>query len=313
MKIAESARPTPAEPTGLVRARLPSSKIREAHLDKLAIVYVRQSSPQQVLENRESTARQYALADYAHVLGWPTERVIVIDEDQGQSGTRADNRSGYQRLLAEVTLDHVGIVLGLEMSRLARSSKDWHHLLELCAIFGALLADQDGVYDPGDPNDRMLLGLKGTMSEVELHTMRNRLDRGRMNKAQRGEMFHGVPMGYVILPNGEVAFDPDEQARSRGAVGLRQVRRDRHHLRTDARPGTQAHRAAGPSADRPQEGRTGLASSVIADAVPTAASSHLRGRLCLRATSLRSQGQILRVQEPGQKVEVEGGVESAHP
>lgn len=194
--------------------RLASSKIRDAHLDKLAIVYVRQSSPQQVLENRESTARQYALADYAKVLGWPAERVIVIDEDQGQSGARADNRSGYQRLLAEVTLDHVGLVLGLEMSRLARSNKDWHHLLELCAIFGALLADQDGVYDPGDPNDRMLLGLKGTMSEVELHTMRNRLIRGRDNKAARGEMFHGVPMGYVILPNGQVAFDPDEQARS---------------------------------------------------------------------------------------------------
>jgi DNA invertase Pin-like site-specific DNA recombinase len=215
MKTAESSRPAASEPaTSLARARLSSSKIRATHLDKLAIVYVRQSSPQQVLENRESTARQYALADFAQLLGWPAERVIVIDEDQGQSGTRADNRSGYQRLLAEVTLDHVGIVLGLEMSRLARSSKDWHHLLELCAIFGALLADQDGVYDPGDPNDRMLLGLKGTMSEVELHTMRNRLDRGRMNKAQRGEMFHGVPMGYVILPNDEVAFDPDEQARA---------------------------------------------------------------------------------------------------
>src|SRR5438132_4649023 len=214
MKTAESSRLASPKPlTSLGRARPTSSKIRDAHLDKLAIVYVRQSSPQQVLENRESTARQYALADYAQLLGWPGERVIVIDEDQGQSGTRADNRSGYQRLLAEVTLDHVGIVLGLEMSRLARSSKDWHHLLELCAIFGALLADQDGVYDPADPNDRMLLGLKGTMSEVELHTMRNRLDRGRMNKAQRGEMFHGVPMGYVILANGEVAFDPDEQAR----------------------------------------------------------------------------------------------------
>jgi DNA invertase Pin-like site-specific DNA recombinase len=194
--------------------RLTSAKIRDLHLDKLAIVYVRQSSPQQVLENRESTARQYALADFARLLGWPTERVVVIDEDQGQSGARAENRSGYQRLLAEVTLDHVGIVLGLEMSRLARSNKDWHHLLELCAIFGALLGDQDGVYDPSDPNDRMLLGLKGTMSEVELHTMRNRLIRGRDNKAQRGEMFHGVPMGYVILPNGEVAFDPDEQART---------------------------------------------------------------------------------------------------
>jgi DNA invertase Pin-like site-specific DNA recombinase len=215
MKTTESPRQASPEPrASLGRARLTSSKIRDAHLDKLAIVYVRQSSAQQVLENRESTARQYALADYAQVLGWPAERVIVIDEDQGQSGARADNRSGYQRLLAEVTLDHVGIVLGLEMSRLARSSKDWHHLLELCAIFGSLLADQDGVYDPSDPNDRMLLGLKGTMSEVELHTMRNRLIRGRDNKAQRGEMFHGVPMGYVILPNGAVAFDPDEQARS---------------------------------------------------------------------------------------------------
>jgi DNA invertase Pin-like site-specific DNA recombinase len=216
MKSAELTRPpaTTPGPGGVAKVRLTSSKICDSHLDKLAIVYVRQSSPQQVLENRESTARQYALADYAQVLGWPAERVVVIDEDQGQSGTRADNRSGYQRLLAEVTLDHVGIVLGLEMSRLARSSKDWHHLLELCAIFSALLADQDGVYDPGDPNDRMLLGLKGTMSEVELHTMRNRLNRGRDNKAQRGEMFHGIPMGYVILPNGEVAFDPDEQARS---------------------------------------------------------------------------------------------------
>jgi DNA invertase Pin-like site-specific DNA recombinase len=195
-------------------AKLSSSKIRDVHVNKLAIVYVRQSSPQQVLENRESTARQYALADYAQLLGWSAERVVVIDEDQGRSGVRAENRSGYQRLLTEVTLEHVGIVLGLEMSRLARSNKDWHHLLELCAIFGALLADQDGVYDPSDPNDRMLLGLKGTMSEVELHTMRNRLIRGRDNKAQRGEMFHGVPMGYVILPNGEVALDPDEQARS---------------------------------------------------------------------------------------------------
>ena len=163
MKTAEPSRPASSEPLRLVKVRLTSAKIRDAHLDKLAIVYVRQSSPQQVLENRESTARQYALAEYAQVLGWPAERVLVIDEDQGQSGTRADNRSGYQRLLAEVTLDHVGLVLGLEMSRLARSSKDWHHLLELCAIFGALLADQDGLYDPGDPNDRLRLGLKSSL------------------------------------------------------------------------------------------------------------------------------------------------------
>jgi DNA invertase Pin-like site-specific DNA recombinase len=152
-----------AEPLELRVNSLPvrrSSKVRPEHWRKLALVYVRQSSPQQILENRESTERQYALADFAQELGWPAAQVLVIDEDQGRSGASAEQRSGFQRLLAEVTLDHVGIVLGLEMSRLARSSKDWHHLLELCAIFGTLLADQDGVYDPSDPNDRLLLGLK---------------------------------------------------------------------------------------------------------------------------------------------------------
>jgi DNA invertase Pin-like site-specific DNA recombinase len=177
-------------------------------------VYIRQSTLQQVLENRESTARQYALAQYAQTLGWPTDRVLVIDEDQGHSGQHAEHRAGFQRVLAEVTMGHVGLVLGLEMSRFARSSRDWHQLFELCGIFGTLLADQEGIYDANDPNDRLLLGLKGIMSEVELQTMRNRLDRGRFNKAQRGELFHSVPMGYVLLPSGEVAFDPDEQART---------------------------------------------------------------------------------------------------
>jgi DNA invertase Pin-like site-specific DNA recombinase len=175
---------------------------------------VRQSSPQQVLEHGESKARQYALADDAVALGWSTPRVLVIDEDQGQSGKSAADRSGFQRLLTEVTLDHVGLVLGLEMSRLARSSVDWHHLIETCALFGTLLGDQDGLYDAHDPNDRLLLGLKGIMSEMELHIMRNRLERGRDNKARRGELFHGVPMGYVLLPTGERDFDPDEQARA---------------------------------------------------------------------------------------------------
>lgn len=202
---------TSTSPSVGLRAR---SKITQSHLDKMAIVYVRQSSPHQVANNRESRARQYALVDLAKALGWPAERMLLIDDDQGQSGTRADNRSGFQQVLAEVTLDHVGIVLSLEMSRLARSCKDWHHLLEVCAVFGGLLADQDGVYDANDPNDRLLLGLKGTMSEVELHTMRNRLERGRLNKAQRGELFSSVPLGYVLLPSGAVAFDPDEQARS---------------------------------------------------------------------------------------------------
>jgi DNA invertase Pin-like site-specific DNA recombinase len=189
------------------------AKIRLAHLERLAFVYVRQSSPKQVLENRESTARQYAFADQAVAFGWPRERVVTIDEDLGKTARTVDGRSGFQRLVTEVTLNHVGLVLGLELSRLARSSKDWHAFFEMCAVFGTLIADEDGVYDANDPNDRLLLGLKGIMSEMELHIMRNRLDRGRLNKAQRGEMFHGVPLGYVILPNGEVEFDPDEQAR----------------------------------------------------------------------------------------------------
>jgi DNA invertase Pin-like site-specific DNA recombinase len=197
---------------------LRSPKIRERHLDRLAIVYVRQSTPHQVRENRESRDRQYALLDHAIALGWPRDRVIVIDEDQGQSGRSAADRSGFQRLLAEVTMGHVGLVLGLEMSRLARSSADWHRLLEMCALCGSLLADQDGIYDPTDPNDRLLLGLKGTLSEAEMFTLRNRLERGRQNKAARGELFNGVPMGYVQLASGEVVLDPDEQVR--GVVRL---------------------------------------------------------------------------------------------
>lgn len=195
-------------------ASLHCSKILAAHQEKLAIVYVRQSSPRQVLENRESTARQYAFGDQAVAWGWPRERVLTIDEDLGKSGRTAEGRSGFQRLVTEVTLNHVGLVLGLEMSRLARSSKDWHAFFEMCAIFGTLIADEDGIYDGNDPNDRLLLGLKGIMSEMELHVMRNRLNRGRDHKAQRGELFHSVPMGYVILPTGAVDYDPDEQARS---------------------------------------------------------------------------------------------------
>ena len=192
---------------------LRSSKILELHLDRLAIVYVRQSDPQQVLNHRESRERQYALADHAVALGWPRDRVIVIDDDQGQSGRTADQRCGFQRLLAEVTMEHVGLILGIEMSRIARNNKDWHNLLEMCAIFRTILSDEDGVYDPQDTNDRLLLGLKGTISEFELVTMRNRLERGRLHKAQRGELFHRVPTGYVKLSTERVEMDPDEQVR----------------------------------------------------------------------------------------------------
>ena len=193
---------------------LESAKITHTHRAKLAVVYVRQSTPQQVVENRESLDRQYGLADYARALGWPAERILVIDEDLGFSGRTAEARLGFQRLLAEVSMDHVGLVLGLEMSRLSRSCKDWHHLLEVCGIFGALLADQDGVYDPSDPDDRLLLGLKGQISELELHTIRTRLERGKLNKARRGELITNAPIGYVKTPAGGLVHDPDDQARA---------------------------------------------------------------------------------------------------
>jgi DNA invertase Pin-like site-specific DNA recombinase len=216
MKTVEKvAGPTP-EPTLHLPswARLGSPKIQQTHLERLSAVYLRQSSPQQVLENRESTARQYALADLAVVLGWPRERGLIIDEDLGKSGRSTECRSGFQRLIREVTLGHVGIVFGLELSRLARSSQDWHAFFEMCAVFQTLIADEDGIYDSNDANDRLLLGLKGIMSEMELHIMRNRLDHGRLNKARRGELFFGVPLGYVLLPGSKVALEPDEQARS---------------------------------------------------------------------------------------------------
>ena len=188
--------------------------ITDWHLGLLAIIYIRQSSPQQILDHRESRERQYALVNYAMALGWPRERILIIDDDQGLSGKTAENRNGFHRILAEVTMDHVGLIVGIEMSRLARSNKDWQHLLEMCSIFGTILADEDGLYDPRDPNDRLLLGLKGTMSEYELITMHNRLERGKIHKAQRGELILTVPCGYLKLPTGEVILDPDEQARS---------------------------------------------------------------------------------------------------
>src|SRR5437763_13878020 len=183
---------------------LRSPKLRPWHLDRVAIVYVRQSTPQQVLDHKESTARQYALADRAVTFGWPRDRVLIIDDDLGQSGQSIEGRPGFQRLLAEVALDHVGLILGLEMSRLARSCKDWHQLLELCARFRVLLADADGVYDPTEYADRLLLGLTGMMSEAELHVLKGRMYQGKLNKARRGELVVSVPLGYLKHPSGQV-------------------------------------------------------------------------------------------------------------
>jgi DNA invertase Pin-like site-specific DNA recombinase len=170
-------------------------KVERWHRDRLAVVYVRQSTPQQVVEHQESTRLQYGLAERAVGLGWAAERVLVIDDDLGRSGTSAEGRPGFQRLVSEVSLDQVGIVLGVEMSRLARSGADWHRLLELCALFGTLLADLDGIYDPGDYNDRLVLGLKGTMSEAELHLLKQRMLAGRLAKARRGELPLPLPAG----------------------------------------------------------------------------------------------------------------------
>lgn len=194
-----------------------SGKIQTRHLERQAVVYVRQSSTRQVQENIESTQLQYGLVDRAKALGWPDHQVVVIDDDLGLSGQSLEGRAGFQRLLAEISLSHVGMVLGIEMSRLARSCRDWHHLLELCAVFGALLGDADGVYEPRDYNDRLLLGLKGTMSEAELHILRGRLDAGKRNKARRGEYFTQAPTGYLRTEEG-IVLEPDEQAR--GVVQL---------------------------------------------------------------------------------------------
>ncbi|MFD8725293.1 recombinase family protein [Streptomyces sp. NPDC059629] len=180
------------------------SKIDDRHLQRLAVVYVRQSTRQQLVDHQESTRLQYALVDRAVALGWHADRVLVIDEDLGRSGSSAGARTGFQRLVTEIGLDHVGLVLGMEMSRLARSGRDWYQLIELCALSGAVLADTDGVYDPGEYNDRLLLGLKGTMSEAELHLIKQRMWSGRLNKARRGELAFPLPSGYVRRPSGEV-------------------------------------------------------------------------------------------------------------
>ena len=187
------------------------SKIKPSHIQRAACVYIRQSTPGQVAHNRESTARQYALADRACPLGWSKEQVVIIDEDLGLSGSSADKRSGFARLTSEVALAHVGLVLGLQVSRLARNNADWYRLLELCGVTDTLIGDNDGVYHPALFNDRLLLGLKGTMSEAELPIIRARLDGGIRNKAARGELRRGLPVGFVWgEQDGEVLFHPDE-------------------------------------------------------------------------------------------------------
>jgi DNA invertase Pin-like site-specific DNA recombinase len=190
-----------------------SLKVQPHHLERSAYLYIRQSSMRQVLENTESTKRQYALRARATALGWSDDRIIVIDSDQGESGASAAWREGFQRLVSDVGLGRAGIVMGLEVSRLARNNADWHRLLEICALADTLILDEDGVYDPANFNDRLLLGLKGTMSEAELHVIKARLRGGILNKVRRGEYRCVLPTGFVYDGASNVVLDPDSQIR----------------------------------------------------------------------------------------------------
>jgi DNA invertase Pin-like site-specific DNA recombinase len=190
-----------------------SLKVQPHHLERGAYLYVRQSSMRQVIENIESTKRQYALRGRAVALGWRDDQIIVIDNDQGESGASAAWREGFQRLVTDVGMGHAGIVMGLEVSRLARNNADWHRLLEICALADTLILDEDGVYDPASFNDRLLLGLKGTMSEAELHVLKARLRGGILNKVRRGEYHCPLPTGFVYDEAGNVVLDPDAQIR----------------------------------------------------------------------------------------------------
>jgi DNA invertase Pin-like site-specific DNA recombinase len=203
--------PTNVNTQSHITAQVGGLKVTAAHLRRDAFLYVRQSTLHQVMQNTESTQRQYALQQRAVALGWPVERVHVIDCDLGHSGVSAVDRAGFQQLVAEVSLGHAGVVLGLEVSRLARNSADWQRLLELCALSDTLILDEDGLYDCNDFNDRLLLGLKGTLSEAELHFLRARLRGGILSKARRGELATPLPVGLVYDEARQVRLDPDQQ------------------------------------------------------------------------------------------------------
>ena len=259
-----------------------AAKVTGAHLARTAYLYVRQSTLRQVLTNTESTARQYALRQKAIALGWAADAIVTIDTDQGQSGASAADREGFQHLVAEVGMGRAGIVLGLEVSRLARNNADWHRLLEICAMSGTLICDEDGLYDPTDFNDRLLLGLKGTMSEAELHFIRARLIGGQRSKARRGELQMGLPVGLVYDPTGKVVLDPDtgvQQAIRHAVHAVRPHRlgaRDRAaiHRRRAAVPGAGAHRRA--------QGRAGLDAAAALAGTAHPAQPPLRRRVRLR-------------------------------
>jgi DNA invertase Pin-like site-specific DNA recombinase len=203
-------------------------KITSRHLSRQALIYVRQSSPTQGQRHPESARRQYGLAERAQRLGWPAEQITVIDEDQGKSGAGsaiAHEREGFGRLVSAVGLGEVGIILVREVSRLARNSAEWYRLLELAALAGALIADEEGIYDPRQFNDRLVLGLRGTISEVELHCIQARLQGARMSKVRRGELALPLPVGFVRNREGQIELDPDQEVQEAIRTIFRQFER----------------------------------------------------------------------------------------
>src|SRR5438128_4607995 len=208
-------------------ASLATSKIRPDHLARQALIYIRQSTLMQVRTHTGSTTRQYDLVARARDLGWPQAHIRVIDQDQGASGATAQGRDGFQDLVADVGRKRAGAVFCLEASRLARSCSDWYYLLEICALTDTLVIDEEGIYDPGQYNDRLLLGFMGTMSEAELHWLRQRLLGGKLAKAQQGQLRMRLPTGFVYDPGGRVVLDPDEEVRQ--AVSLVFTLFEQHH------------------------------------------------------------------------------------
>src|SRR5437588_3296313 len=192
-----------------------SELVKPHHLQRRAVIYVRQSTPHQVLTNQESLRLQYALQHRAREFGWHEADIDVIDSDLGMSGAAVDHRQGFKDLVARVTLGEIGIILSIEVTRLARNCSDWYPLLDVCGHRQCLIADRDGVYDPGTPNGRLLLGLKGTISELELHTIRSRLTAGLLAKAERGELAFTLPVGFIRDPSGVVTKDPDMAVQER--------------------------------------------------------------------------------------------------
>src|SRR5262252_8435828 len=192
-----------------------SELVTAEHLSRKAVVYIRQSTPHQVVSNQESLRLQYALRQRARELGWREADIDVIDADLGLSGAAASHRQGFKDVVARVTLGEIGIILSIEVTRLARNCSDWYPLLDVCGHRRCLIADRDGVYDPGTPNGRLLLGLKGTISELELHTIKSRMITGRMAKAERGDLVVQLPAGLVRDPSGVVTKDPNLEVQGR--------------------------------------------------------------------------------------------------